>query len=102
MNTDALAKLQSVTDNPIGFVRSKKQRLKAEITTAKAILTKDVSKYKVGRVYTILASEDLMLITEIGPHPLSRIPTAYGLRITVNGHDHAYTPLCTLGNEFIH
>ncbi len=85
-----------------GLKPSRRQRCKRVIADLKKLVVdKDVSRFKVGRVYTCLTSNCVMLINEIAPHPVSRVPTAYGFLIDEDGYKPHYEPLYMLGVEFI-
>ena len=84
-----------------GFKMSDKQRLKLVVGLLEGVLKIDVSRFKVGRVYHIRNSDNLMMINDIGHHPVSRVPTAYGFQINTEGHSPHYIELYELGKEFV-
>lgn len=63
--------------------------IQSKIKEVKDRANKDVSRFKVGQVYCVSGNiDEMLIINEIGPHPLDRTPCGYGtlLKYTeVNG-----------------
>jgi len=89
-----------VISGPLYF--SHTTQLKAQLRKARNRFVADVSRFKVGKAYRFKQDPACcMYIAEIGPHPLSRLPTAYGLKVNGQGSDGAMVLLEELDLEVV-
>lgn len=53
--------------------------IQSKIKEVKDRASKDVSRFKIGQVYCVSGNlNEMLIINEIGPHPLDRLPCGYG------------------------
>lgn len=91
----------NATLDPDARVLSDRTRLKLQIDNVRKLMQKDVSGFKVGSWYEVEGREKtIFLINEIGPHPIDRLPTGYGLIITPTESEPHYLHLYELGKPF--
>jgi hypothetical protein len=91
----------TATLNPDARVLSDRTRLKLQMDKVRKLMQKDVSGFKVGSWYEVEGREKtIFLINEIGPHPIDRLPTGYGLIITPTESEPHYLHLYELGKPF--
>lgn len=92
--------LNAILD-PDARVLSDRTRLKLQIDNVRKLMQKDVSGFKVGSWYEVEGREKtIFLINEIGPHPIDRLPTGYGLIVTPTESEPHYLHLYELGKPF--
>lgn len=91
----------TATLDPDARVLSDRTRLKLQVEKVKKQMQKDVSGFKVGLWYEVEGREKtIFLINEIGPHPIDRLPTGYGVIVTPTESEPHYIHLHELGKVF--
>jgi hypothetical protein len=75
-------------------------RLKVNLKKAREMVKQDYSRFKVNEAYRLKHDAvTILLINEIGPDPVSRLMTGYGLLITVDDIKPGYLPLSELSDS---
>lgn len=95
MDNDVIDNDDDLDANPLYI--SPMIRIKANLKLARQLVEQDVSAFKINSAYRL--KEDnckVLLINDIGPDPISRLPTGYGLLVTTEGVQPASYPLSVL------
>lgn len=72
-------------------------RLRTQLKKARDLVALDVTHFKKNHAYRLKSDRHrILLINDIGPDPISRLPTGYGLFITADGFEPGYAALADL------